>query len=261
MNASSKLISVEQLNETQRIFVSWNAERLGLTDSQSFERFQRSWNRFEGGFGGGDYRDFNVTAHEAFRVLHDDSPGEVMASYQVFAPLHFLRMLSYGEPKIGPGSFIVQNVADDGALGILDFGCGLAQQSRALARYFKAQGRAVTLYLADIPTIRKDFLLYLCARTGIDCTFLDCTEAAPVPQIPAHQLCIATEFFEHVYDPVRYFRAIDQGLANQGILVTNSANHNREFMHVTPDLSSLREALEAAGYQPLKENRIFVKKV
>jgi len=249
----------DQLNGTQQIFIDWNARRLGLTQDQSFIRFRDSWNRFEGGYGGAAFREFNVMAHDAFQVLYGDEPNEVLESYQVFAPLHFLRMLSYPEPRITAENLVVRQLGDVDEVNILDFGCGLAQQSRALAQFLRGQGRRVMLYLADIPTIRKDFMLYLCERTGIDAVFLDCTAAAPIPEIPPHQLCIATEFFEHVYDPVRYFEAINAQMANRGLLVTNSANHNREFMHVTPDLAALREAIAAAGFEALKESRIYLK--
>lgn len=253
------LDSPEQLNSTQQIFIDWNADRLGLSAEQSFVRFRDSWNRFEGGFGGGAYREFNVLAHDAFKVLHGDGPDEVMASYEVFAPLHFLRMLSYPEPTISAASFLVQQLGDRKSVSILDFGCGLAQQSRALASFLVDQGREVHLYLADIPTIRKGFLVYLCRRTGLNCTFLDCTASAPIPVIPAHCLCIATEFFEHVYDPVAYFNAINEQMDPGGLLVTNASNHNREFMHVTPNLEMLRKALQKAEFEPLKEARIFRK--
>ena len=254
------LETFDQLNQTQQVFVRWNAERSGISENDSFDRLRKSWDTVDGGFGGGKFREFNVTCHDVFQVLYGDNSNEVMQAYEFFAPLHLLRMLSYPEPNLTASHFLPKQLDSFDSISILDFGCGLAQQSRALARYFIAAGKQVKLHLADIPTIRKEFLLYLCAATGIEADFLDCTKQTPIPALPPHKLCIATEFFEHVYEPVNYFLAIDQKMDGGGLLVTNVANHNKEFMHVCPNLADLRQQIQQHGYQALKPDRVFRKK-
>ncbi|MGI9319037.1 MAG: hypothetical protein ACR2QW_17050 [bacterium] len=253
------LETIDQLNTTQRQFVSWNARRLNVSEKASFERLTLSWNAIEGGYGDSRFREFNVACHDVFQVFYGDDKNEVMASYEFFAPLHLLRMLSYPEPLIKPQNPMVQALQKRSHVTVLDFGCGLAQVSRALSIYLMQQGKKVELFLADIPTIRKDFLLYLCSNSDIDTTFLDCTLEQPVPQLPVHNICIATEFFEHVYRPVEYFEAIDSVLQPEGLLVTNVANHNREFMHVSPNLAILRDAIARRGYKTIKSDKVFLK--
>ncbi len=254
-----ELQNPEQLNRTQQLFVAWNAERLDISRAESFRRLRNSWNTVPGGYGGAAFRDFNVTCHDVFQVFYSDGETEVLDAYSYFAPLHLLRMLSYPEPLIKPQNPILRSLPSSSDIVILDFGCGLAQQSRAIAETLQDDGRRVKLVLADIPTLRKEFLLYLCRETAIDAVFLDCTRDCPIPRLPPHHLCIATEFFEHVHDPITYLNAIDQTLIQGGILVTNVADHGREFMHVSPDLSGLREALDGRGYTDIKPLRIFRK--
>ena len=254
-----QLESIDQLNQTQQIFVDWNAERLDISAEASFQRLKKSWNTIDGGYGGGLFREFNVKCHDVFQVLYGDNANEVIGAYHHFAPLHFLRMLSYPEPNINPNSLMMSGLEDLDHVTILDFGCGLAQASRAIAKHLAGAGKSVKLFLVDIPTIRKDFLLDLCKKTDIDASFLECSTEKPIPFLPVHNLCIATEFFEHVYDPVKYFHAIDDKLLVGGNLVTNTANHNREFMHVCPNLEQLRAAISEKDYHAIKADRIFRK--
>jgi SAM-dependent methyltransferase len=155
--------------------------------------------------------------------------------------------------------FIVKHFRGRAYLGILDFGCGLAQQSRTLAEYMTAKGVEVRLTLADIPTSRKDFLLWWGTRTGISLTFLDCTADAPIPALPPTDLCFALEFFEHVHDPLAYFYEIDRALSGGGLLVTNISDHHEDFMDVSPKLATLRDAVRAQRYHDVSTNLIFSK--
>jgi hypothetical protein len=77
--------------------------------------------------------------------------------------------------------------------------------------------------------------------------------------LPAADICIATEFFEHVYDPLPYFRNIDKALRENALLVTNIADHKKEFMHVSPDLATLRSAIKALNYDELEPRQLFRK--
>jgi len=121
------------------------------------------------------------------------------------------------------------------------------------------RGIHVKLVLVDIPTIRKDFLLWMGLENKIDTVFIDSSEHTPVPELPAADICIATEFFEHVYDPLPYLRNIDKALRENALLVTNIADHKQEFMHVSPELAVLREEIRALDYDELEPNQLFRK--
>ena len=105
----------------------------------------------------------------------------------------------------------------------------------------------------------KDFLLWLGTQTDIETTFLDCTVDSPIPDLPISDICIATEFFEHVYEPLQYFDRIHNALRNNGLFVTNISDHKDEFMHVSPNLQTLRNRIRSLPYDVLRENQIFRK--
>jgi 2-polyprenyl-3-methyl-5-hydroxy-6-metoxy-1,4-benzoquinol methylase len=128
----------------------------------------------------------------------------------------------------------IQGMADRPTVTILDFGCGLAHYSCPLVHTFKTQVGKVHLVLADIPTIRKSFLLWAGEKAGIPITFLDCTVGTPIPDLPTCDVCIATEIFEHLHNPTLYSRRIHEVLLPGGFIYTNISDHKPEFMHVTP---------------------------
>jgi len=247
------------LTNTQELFINWNAERLGISVQASRDRYFASWSAIGGGHAGSNYRSFNNLSHKLFQVLYSDNSDEVYTAYERHSPMHFLRMLSYPEPVWREDNLVVQHLKGRPTIDIVDYGCGLAQSSRSLAGYLTSQGATVRLFLADIPTIRKGFLLWLGEQAGIETQFLDCTAATPIPSLPNCDICIATEFFEHVYDPSKYFENIHSALNNNGLLVTNIGDHASEFMHVSPNLKALRDRIHALGYEALETDRLLRK--
>jgi cyclopropane fatty-acyl-phospholipid synthase-like methyltransferase len=173
--------------------------------------------------------------------------------------MHFLMMLTYPEPSWGDEHAIVRHLRARPAVTILDFGCGLAQQSRTLAEFLQARGTAVQLVLADIDTLRREFLVWACRHSGVPLTFLTCTAAAPIPPLPPVDVCIATEFFEHVHEPGAYFERIDAALRPDALLVTEVSDHYAGFMHVSPSLELLRNALHARGYTEMLRYKLYRK--
>ena len=247
------------LTRTQQFFLQWNAERLGISLEESQRRYKASLGVLPKGHGGRAFKKFNGIAHDLLRVFYDDSAAEVFDTYRYHGPLHFLAMLTYPEPQWRDSDLIVRELITRPRVSLLDFGCGLAQQSRTLAQYLHDRGIEVQLTLVDIPTLRQDFLQWWGVHTGIVTTFLPCTAAAPIPDLPACDLCQATEFFEHVHDPVAYFDRIDSKLASGGLLVTGIMDHHVDFLHVSPRLDALRARVAARGYQQLIENRVLRK--
>jgi cyclopropane fatty-acyl-phospholipid synthase-like methyltransferase len=250
---------ISQLTRTQEYFLEWNAQRLGITLTASRARYVDSWNAVREGHNGRAFEKFHGQCYDIFRVFADDSPTEVIDAYKLHGAVHFLAMLTYPEPQWCDDDVIVKEFRNKPAISILDFGCGLAQQSRTLAEYLAVKGLAVHLWLADVPTVRQDFLLWWGKRCAITTTFLECTAVRPIPDLPQIDLCFALEFFEHVYDPVAYFKRIHQGLVPGGLLVTNFADHHKEFMHVSPKLAPLRQAVRENHYVEIFANFIYRK--
>jgi SAM-dependent methyltransferase len=253
--------SLKALTRTQQLFLEWNAERLGISVAASHARYAASWAQFRKGHAGRQFHRYNERAHEVFRVFYDDAEREVYDTYRYHGPMHLLMMLTYPEPAWTADHLIVRTLSARGAVTILDFGCGLAQQSRTLAEFLQQRGVTVELVLVDIETLRRDLLLYACARCGIAARFLACTAAAPIPPLPPVDLCIATEFFEHVHDPGAYFERIDAALKPGGLLVTEISDHYAGFMHVSPSLERLRAAVAARGYEEVLRHKIYRKSV
>lgn len=247
------------MTRTQLLFIQWNAERLGIPLDDSKRRYAASWAVLPGGHSGRAFSRFNGVAHDIFRVFFDDNATEVFDTYSYHGPMHFLAMLTYPEPQWREADLIVKELVKRRRVTILDSGCGLAQQSRTLAEYLHARGIEVRLILADIPTLRREFLVWWGERTGIPTTFLDCTAAAPIPELPECDICLATEFFEHAHQPVADFDRIDAKLADGELLVTGIMDHHIDFLHVSPRLDALRDRVAARGYEVVISDRLLRK--
>jgi SAM-dependent methyltransferase len=206
--------------------------------------------RIRGGHAGEEFRWFCDLSYKLFNPLYDDSPREVMATYEFYGPLHLLRMLYYEEPQWTDDP-ILTHLASRSTIHILDFGCGLAHASRSLAAALSKQGRRVELALADIPTVRKRFLVWTGTRTGVPTAFLDCTQSVRIPELPLCDLCVATNVLEHLDRTLEYLNAFNAALKPGGLLWTDVADHNQEFMHVSPSLRAVRDRLEALGYEAI----------
>jgi cyclopropane fatty-acyl-phospholipid synthase-like methyltransferase len=241
------------------MFLEWNAERLGIPLAESTRRYRSSLAVLPGGHTGRAFGKFNGVAHEIFRVFFDNRPQEMFDTYKYHGPMHFLVHLTYPEPQLAATDLIVKHLSKKSQVSILDFGCGLAQQSRTLAEYLHRNGVAVRLTLADVPTIAESFLLWWGRKSGIPTTFLACTNEVPIPELPECDYCQATEFFEHVYNPEDYFDRFDEKLVGGGLLITGIMDHFSDFMHVSPRLGGLRDRIRSRGYEVLVRDQVLRK--
>jgi SAM-dependent methyltransferase len=245
------------LNEWQQAFCRWNAERLGIGVPESTERFQQSWAALKKGHGGRHFKLYCELNHDLMRPFAGNRENEIFAAYQAHAPLHFLRMLSYRVPT-WPGHIPeLQPFFDASNPVICDFGCGLAQASISLARFLR--DRRPHLVLIDIPVPQLEFLRWFCRDLKLNAAFAECTPAAPLPDFSACDVLIATELFEHLHDPLPYLKTFASRIKPGGFLVTNIADHDPEFLHVTPKLAPLRHYLRENSWKELRLNRIFRK--
>jgi hypothetical protein len=201
----------------------------------------------------------NVALQEIFSVIADDSPAEVYDSYKLHVWVHLLRQISQAVPVWRNDHPVVAALAPGPDPTIIDFGCGAAQASVSLALTLKALGRSPRLFLADIPTLRLDFVRWLCRRVDLECEVGECTKERPSPDFPAAQVVVATEIFEHLHEPLAHFDRLDAALVSGGYLITNVDDHEREFMHVSPNLQRLRDRLAGSGYRELKRHTLFRK--
>ncbi len=256
----SSQLSKKSLTQTQSWFVEWNADRLGITTEESLQRYCTSWNAFPNGHAGKEYRSFNDQSYELYNVFFDDNSNEVYDAYQFFGPMHFLRMLAYRDFEWDPESELVRELSKRESVSILDFGCGLAQKSRGLASCLQNKGTSVQLVCADILTLRATFLKFIAKKTNTEFTFLECSARTPVPDLPASDVVIALEFFEHAHEPLTFFEAFDKVMNPGGLLLTNVNNHQSEFMHVSPTLEGVRTHIKASGYDELKECELYIKR-
>lgn len=239
------------LNTFQSWFCQWNAERLSITLEESTSRYRKSWNSFPAGHSGKGFRSFNDTSYDLFLPFYSDTPDQLFDSYAFYGPMHFLRMLSYEVDNWSGKQTVESGLMSFPQVTILDFGCGLAQRSINLSQNLTHAGQKVKLVLADIPTIRKEFLLWVGRKINVETSFLDCTKDEPLPVLPTCNFCIATEVFEHLVDPMKYLLKMDEALEPGGYLLTGVYDHEEEYMHVSPNLSSLRQELLSRGYEEL----------
>jgi hypothetical protein len=247
------------LTDTQRMFIEWNAERLGVSEAESARRFASSMAAVKDGHSGSEYSSFCKVSYEIYQVFNNDSAREIYDSYRIHGPMHFLRMLGYKEPVWSEEDAIVRKLLGRSHVDILDYGCGLAQRSRSLATFLARKGVAVSLHLADIPTIRKEFLLWLGKKSGISIAFLECTAEKPIPDLPASELVFANDFFEHVFDPILYFERFHASLKSGGLIEANIDDQEEGYMHVSPNLGKVREKIRAYGYKELSKFRLYEK--
>lgn len=247
------------LTATQEGFIKWNSERLNIPYDESKRRYLDSWGTFYEGHGGAIFKMHGAMSDRLHNVFANNNENEIFEVYRFHSPRHFLRMLSYPDPPWDDDNPIVKEIGDLSEVTILDFGCGLAHKSRALAQFLGKKGSHVKLVLADVPTIRKEFLIWLCNDVGIEMEFLECTKDNLVPELSRCNVCFATEFFEHVSDPVYYFDKFNEALANHGMLVTNVSNHQEDFLHISPNLEEVHNKIRELEYEEVLPYQLFRK--
>lgn len=254
-----ELPGIERLNLWQEGFCEWNGQRLRIPLGDAVERYRRSWNAFPGGHAGEEFRHFCLQQENVFSVLADDTPQEVHQAYKLHSWLFLLRQIAQPVPTWHDGDPVLEGLSEDASPVIVDFGCGMAQAAISLSLALRERGVEPQLFLADLPTVRLEFVAWLCRRLGLDSVAAVCTVENPVPDLPRARLVIANEVFEHLHDPVSTFIRLDSALDSGGFLLTNVADHEPEFMHVSPDLSALRQRIAGRRYVELKPNLLFRK--
>lgn len=250
---------IEALNEWQSAFCEWWAERNALPLDEVKRRFLESTNAVRGGHGGAHYRRFCILSYALYLPFAADTRAEVLDAYEFHTHMHFLRMLSYSVPKWEADRPIFVRIAGKRELVITDFGCGLAQKSISFARAAQVQGHAVRMQFADVSRLQLDFLSWFCTRCGIPAVTFRSTEEQPIPEFPHADVLFAEEVLEHVHDPVFYVEQLDKLIVPGGVFVGNLHQHQKEFMHVSPNLEVVRARLRELSYEELERNHVYGK--
>ena len=254
-------------NIMQTYFVHWNAERLGISIEESTERFEKSFNAVKG-HESGTFKEFCETSHNLFIPFFSDDEDSVIESYKFHSYMHFLRMLAsmehnfydyFNQTNRDEHDIVLNHLLSvDGTINIFDYGCGLAQYSISYARLLKDRNRDVKLHLIDIPTIREDFLTYVCDALEIQIQFYRVKdEKHYFPDIELCDFGVAVEVFEHLYEPEIYFKKINNFIKKDAVILTNIKDHKDTFMHVSPDLSKLRNRFENFGYVNISKDGFY----
>jgi SAM-dependent methyltransferase len=231
-------------------FVAFVQARRRISADHAAQLVARSQQQFDGGWGGPAYRDFTSRALELLRPLHDDSSEELIGTYQVHAPFDFLRMLSYPIPAAAELRDITDSLAALERVDIVDYGCGLAQRSIALAGALKALGKDVHITLVDISRpLFVEFLAFLCERRGLASTFVEVQAGALFPSLPRHDFCDLVNVLEHLAEPCRALESIDRSLRDGGLLLAAVEDQADEIMHVSPNLGAVRARLAELRYR------------
>jgi len=248
-------------NITRQQFIRWLSHERGITLQKATALYRQSTQAIRGGHAGSKYREFCKQCYKLFEVFVSDGPNDLDEAYRFHQEIHFLRMLSYSEPSSLHVTDLANLVTCTDSCTIVDFGCGLAQLSRALARKLSKQGIKVKLVLADIPTPRLKFLRFAAHDEKYSTSIIECTADGHVPALPQSNVIVATEFLEHVYNPMDYILRFHRALKHKGLLVTNLRPHQKEFMHVSPNLAKVSAALKNWNYTPLIRHEIFRKEI
>lgn len=135
---------------------------------------------------------------------------------------------------------------------IVDYGCGPAYISFEIAKLFRKKNLTVPkVVLVDVDCLMKDFVIYRFSKYNLPYDSISVNKDNLYPILPEHDLCIATEVMEHLRDPIKAFSNINSTLRKGGVLYGNYENHAPHMLHVSPNLSLLRERLQMENYKML----------
>lgn len=232
-------------------YIEFVAARRNLSAVEAGVLVSRAEAQFNGGWRGNDYRHFTELALETFRPLYDEtSDTELIRTYQFHSALDFLRMLGYGIPDATEIDPIMRHLAGKKQVDIVDYGCGLAHRTIAVARILIKEGVKVRLTLVDIRReLHVEFLGFLCRKYGMEHEFIEVTAERLYPSLPPHDYSDNVSVLEHVREPLRVIENTHAALRPGGVFLAAIEDEIHEMMHISPNLLAVRDRLQALGYQ------------
>lgn len=133
--------------------------------------------------------------------------------------------------------FLIKSVNENPV--IVDYGCGPAYISFEIGKINKN----AQIYLVDINSLVSEFTQFRFKKHGIKAEFIQIDENNLYPQLPACNICIATEVMEHIVEPLRAYQNIFNSLKRGAILYGDFSDHDPHMFHVSPSLVTLREKI------------------
>lgn len=268
------------LNEIEKDLVEFIANKRGRPYNDVEKTFLKIRQRFK--FKGKKYEQLSSDIHSFFEIMYD-TKDEYSANEcnRFHALLHMLRYLSYTYPKTSTdyardmAEFIKKRLfrslwefskrkitskfkkqAEKGLSGhallaksliekinaapvVVDYGCGLAYVSFEIARLEKD----AKIYLLDVDCLHLEFIEHRFRKYGFDIGVMRVTNNDLYPKLPKHNICIATEVMEHVFEPLTVYQNIHESMEDGGILYGNFEDHEKGLFHISPDLHGLRERI------------------
>jgi SAM-dependent methyltransferase len=239
------------LNETEKAFIEFMCKKTHRSYAETEAIFLGTIERFK--FASAEYRELCVSLHELFRILYDDVDEEgLLDSYRFHALPHLFRMMSdsyslYSEPIVRSlseaivgslGQSVVRKL-DKHPPVVIDYGCGLGYISYGIANLV----RGSKVYLVDIETLKLEFAKFRFDKQRINSEIITVSKGNIYPKLPPHDICIATDVFEHLKRPMEAYKNIHESLHEGGILYALYGDTCKEMFHISWNLQELRDAL------------------
>ena len=163
-------------------------------------------------------------------------------------------MLGYRVPSEQDVSEVVARLAAKQEVVIVDYGCGLAQRTIAVARCLVASGASVKLTLVDIRReLHFEFLTFLCRKFGIAHEFIEITAECLYPALPPHDHCDNVSVLEHLREPLRVIENTHAALRPGGVFLAAIEDEIEEMMHISANLKKVRDRLLSLDYRRVGE--------
>ncbi len=285
-----ELLMDAKLNEVETDFIEFIAAKRSRPLAEIKSVFCETKERFK--FTGPEYAKLTGQIPHLHRILYDTTTEEdTVHCYQVHELLHLFAYISYSYPKLKSSylkelrrdlkkgewrniyNFIRRKLAGRkkqkgiylGPRGIanfltdavnetpivVDYGSGLAYISYEIA---KANTDA-KIFLVDIDCLVQEFAVFRLKKIGADVRPISVTKTNLYPELPPHNICIASEVMEHVAQPLKVYGNILKALQAGGAVYGDFDDHPKNMWHISTDLSQIRQRI-SEDFQTL-EHRCY----
>jgi len=268
------------LNQVEKDFVEFISTKRDRPYNEVEKIFLQLKNRFK--FKGKPYQKLSSYIRGFFKIMYDGKDEcSLIEANQFYALLHTYNYISYTYPKslfenisdsfdfvkkgkFGPlffytkrkisGKFKSSNSSGasfytkiakelvgriEATPVVVDYGCGLAYISFEIAKMVKG----AHVILVDIDCIHLEFTEFRFKKYDLDFEVIKIDKNNLYPRLPKHNICIATEVMEHVYQPLTVYQNILDSLECNGVLYGNYEDHEGGVFHVSPKLNELRDKI------------------
>lgn len=271
------------LNQVEKDFIEFLSKKRNRPCREMEDVFLRTRNRFK--FSSLKYRELCLTVYSLNYILYDDvDEKDIIDSYKFHALMNLFRFISYTYPKSGSRYFdylrALMSAVIKGEFGklyvflrrkilnkhesfrpnedyasiarvlvekiseppmVVDYGCGLGHISFEIGKLESSS----KVYLVDVDCLTLEFAEFRFQKHGINAEIIPVSKSELYPKLPMHNICIATEVMEHVMQPLVVYQNVYDSLEHGGILYGDFDDHHKEMFHVSPNLSKLRERIDA----------------